>query len=80
MPAVALQCCIIPPIAHSIRLDLFGPPRGIRHRNTEMLRATMPKTPVDENAQLRLWKDEIGGTSQCRQWAQILSEPQATSI
>jgi hypothetical protein len=60
--------------------DLRAPKLRVPRRGTVVLRAAMPKAPVDENGNTCGSKDEIGCPAHARQWAAGDPIPEATCV
>jgi hypothetical protein len=67
-------------VSHTSCLDLLLPPLHIDLWDLEVYRTSMPKTAINEYAELLPRKNDIGSTSNFSDWTNVLPKSQARFV
>lgn len=80
LPARSLEAEIRVPIAPNVRLDFFAPPIRVGLGPRAMLRASVPKTTVEEDSDPLCQKGDVYGSSASLDELAVQSEAKTPSM
>jgi hypothetical protein len=74
-PSGGAELSVSTSVSLAVRADLVRPKAGVGDRGDEVLAASVPETAVNEHCDSCARKDEVSGTTECRQRAPMHTEP-----